>query len=229
VIAPHWHISASLELASQAMAQWVAEQIHHVLSIKPRVVVAVPGGSTPELFLTRLAGMPLDWSRITLMPTDERCVPAGHPRSNEAMLRRVMAPLAAQQCQFVSFLAVAAGGQSAADVVSARVVASGLPDIVVSGMGEDAHIASLFPEDPSWIHSAAATDGPQVMATRPPDLEPRMSLAPHVLAQAPARGLLISGDAKRKILDNALKQTNTARYPVLLLAGQERMFHVFCT
>jgi 6-phosphogluconolactonase len=229
---PHMHTFATLEAASTGLADWVASHIARVLVIKPRVVVALPGGSTPEHFLGQLASMPLDWSRITLMPTDERCVPTGHPRSNEAMLRRVFGPLQAGRCNFVSFHAEGADHTKAADVASARVLESGLPDIVVSGMGDDGHIASLFPDDPSWNSMISSKASPAVLATYPDGLEPRLSLAPQAISCAKLRALLIAGPSKQAVLLNSLQNSSKnpsdcAKFPVLLLAGTDSMFHVF--
>ncbi len=224
--APVMRAHTTREGASQALAAWIMGEITSVLARQPRAVIALPGGETPKMFLAALAALPLDWARLTLMPTDERCVPAGHPRSNEAMFRRIMPPLTEGLCRFVSFHAE--GREPLARTIGDRVLHEGLPDIVVSGMGDDGHVASLFPGDASWTFAIGDTTAPPVLATSPPHLEQRLSLSPVALACAPARALLISGDVKRGVLANALRHEDIARFPVLTIAGGETPLHVFC-
>jgi 6-phosphogluconolactonase len=224
---PVIHQHQSLDEASLALANWAAGEINSVLARKDRAVMAVPGGSTPERFLSLLGHMSLDWSRITLMPTDERIVPTGHPRSNELMLRRVFAPLKQAICGFVSFHADETDEESAARTINARVDAVGNPDIVISGMGDDGHIASLFPCDPGWNRYMGRHSGAAVLATHPKGLEPRLSLSPDLLSQARARALLISGSSKLAVLENALKHDDKTAFPILLLVGHDNLFHVF--
>ena len=224
---PVIHRYQSLDEASFALANWAAGEINSVLARKDTAVMAVPGGSTPEQFLTLLGEMSLDWSRIILMPTDERIVPVGHARSNELMLRRVFAPLKQDICGFVSFHTDEKDEKHAASAVNLRVNAVGNPDIVISGMGDDGHIASLFPCDAGWNGQIGIQGGAAVLATHPKGLEARLSLAPDLLADARARAVFISGSSKLAVLENALKHKDKSAFPILLLVGHVDIFHVF--
>src|SRR5690606_30649046 len=99
------------ERLADDVAGWLAEAIGG----RGSASLVVPGGGTPGPFLDALALRGIDWSRVVVVPSDERCVPLDSPRSNEAMIRaRLLRERAA--AELVSLLPVADGGEAAAQV-----------------------------------------------------------------------------------------------------------------
>jgi 6-phosphogluconolactonase len=158
-----------------------------------RVVLA--GGSTPLAAYRRLASASADWSHWHIYHGDERCLPADHPERNsraadDAWLARVPIP-PAQVHRIPAEL-----GAEAAAAAYEPVVAGVLPfDLVLLGMGEDGHTASLFPGQES-------RPGPLVMAVHdapkpPPD---RVSLTPSALCRTRRMLLIVTGASKRDAL-----------------------------
>ncbi len=94
--------------------------------------------------------------------------------------------------------------------------------VVVCGMGEDGHIASLFPGDE--MARALQPAGPAVVPAFPPALEPRLSLSAPVLRGAREAALLFAGEAKRKVFAEALRGGGK---PVSLLLTERRRLHAF--
>ncbi len=204
---------ATLTQVSGLLAADLAEVLRHAVSERGRAFIAVPGGTTPREFLVSLGRYDLPWSRITVMPTDERDVAPDDMRSNERMIRECL-PLASD-----GFIPLRADGrplEDAAEELGNR-VAPLLPlDAVVVGMGADTHIASLFPGDPR-LGSPERGALPPIVPSYPAGLEPRLSLAPSPLATARWRALLIAGEQKRSALMASLEAKEPVAHPVCLL------------
>ena len=148
--------------------------------------IAMAGGSTPGKVLALLAGQNLDWAGTTIVPTDDRQVPADHPASNLGALRKAFVGTAAQILPLIE-------GERPAKF-----------DLVWLGMGEDGHVASLFPR-----MCALPRKRRMVMATTPIPLPPeapfpRLSLNRKALAATAEIILVVTGAAKRRVLEAAL-------------------------
>ncbi|PVE20414.1 6-phosphogluconolactonase [Microvirga sp. KLBC 81] len=202
-----------LRQVSQRLAGDVAGVLRQAVNERGRAALAVPGGTTPRAFLTRLGQHDLPWQAITVVPTDERDVLPDDPRSNERMIRDCL-PL--EPGSFVPLRAAAGSLDETAAALAKRIIALGRLDAVVVGMGADAHIASLFPGD-RWLEPARREAAPAVLAAHPANLEPRLSLGPLPLARARWTALLISGQDKLAALNRALGSADPVTAPVRLL------------
>lgn len=213
------------ELASQLagdVAGWLAEAIER----RGMASLVVPGGSTPGLFLEALARHRIDWSRVAVVPSDERCVPLASPRSNEAMIRTRLLSGPAAAADVVSLLPAGEGAEALA-LVEARVRGLLPFDVCVLGLGEDGHTASLFPVA-DRLAEALAEDAPAVLAiTAPGVAEARLSLSATVLRGAAHVCLLIAGQAKRAALASALQAGPAEEMPVRAVLAGRRPVHVY--
>lgn len=212
-----WFRFDTLEGACEALSESVGVRIRALLDRQARVLLAVPGGTSPRHFLETLGEVPLDWGRVTLMPTDERFVAPEDAASNERMLRERFRPLGEGRCGFVSFHGYGSDLEAAASALCAHIATLPPLDILVSGMGADGHIASLFPGDP-----ALEPDCPDsgVAIARPDGHAPRLSLSPGRLLDARWAGLLISGEAKQAVLAAAAERTKPLPVDLLLRRPQ---------
>ncbi|EKE45562.1 6-phosphogluconolactonase [Oceaniovalibus guishaninsula JLT2003] len=182
------------EMMMMRVADILASEISGTLAAHDRATLAVPGGSTPGPVFDILSGIRLPWDRVHVMLTDERQVPADHPRSNERLLRERLLRDRAAAATFVPL-----------DPANPEALADELPlSILLLGMGADSHTASLFPRSPQ-LEATLADDAPPVMRIDPPEgLEGRVTLTGPVLRGAMRCHVLITGDAKRAALDTAL-------------------------
>ena len=188
----------------QALASRLADELRGFLRAGPgRVSLSVPGGSTPGPVFDRLAHTDLDWSRVTVLPNDERWVHRDSPRSNSRLLRERLLRGKAAAAQLVDLVTDDPTPEDGIAAIAAA-VAPHLPlSLLLLGMGADMHTASLFPGG-DGLAAALAPDAPPVMAIRAPGAEePRLSLTAPVLRGAASVHLLITGDDKRAALQRA--------------------------
>lgn len=207
------------------VAAIVAADLARALATAGRASLALPGGTTPAGLCEALAGVGLDWAAVTVFVTDERWVPLTDGRSNTGALRRHLLRGAAQAAQVIDLWTGDPDPAEGAARLSAR-LAGHLPlSSLVLGMGEDLHIAGLFPDIPAAAAAmradaapVVAVEGPTTTLGGPP--EPRVSLSLPVLAAARHGHLLIQGAAKRAALERALALppgTDPLRAPVAAL------------
>jgi 6-phosphogluconolactonase len=203
-------------LAARA-AEHIREASVRAIAARGRFTLALAGGSTPEKAY-RLLAQPqragsIDWSKTHLFFGDERFVPHDDPRSNYGMARRALlrsAPIPAQQV-FPIPTDLATPQESAA--AYARVLATffgvepgkDVPrfDLILLGMGDDGHTASLFPGKPALREQSA-----WVVATPPGVLPPpvdRVTLTFPVLNTAREVLFLVTGEKKAAPLRDVLE------------------------
>ena len=116
--------------------------------------VALAGGSTPRAAYELLAGMDVDWSRCTLWFGDERCVPPDDERSNYGMVRAALLDRLDGDVPTVLRMEGELGPERGAEAYAHELESRfgpGMPalDLVLLGIGPDAHCASLFPGRPA--------------------------------------------------------------------------------
>ncbi|WP_113064678.1 6-phosphogluconolactonase [Oleiagrimonas sp. MCCC 1A03011] len=201
-----WHTSEHAEQLAQALAETVARDLRVAIDARGQAGMALSGGSTPKRFMEQLARCALDWSKVVVTLVDERWVPPEHPRSNAGLLRKHLLHGPAAQAQFVPLYAHAPTPENGLPRVATRLDALDLPlDVVVLGMGEDGHTASFFPEGDHLRQALDPNGSARVLPMRAPGAdEPRITLSLPVLVQARALYLLIEGDAKRRVLEQAM-------------------------
>lgn len=186
--------------AAEAIADWLAAG----LAEHDRASFIATGGRTPGLVYDLLSTLPLPWENVAVTLSDERWVPPDHPDSNARMLRERLMRGEAAGARLVSLWSDAASLEDAADTAEEAVVDLLPADVVLLGMGEDGHIASLFPGSPALEEGLDPDSGLLVIdvpAGEPAPAQPRLSLTLHALRQTWLIVLLISGEAKRRVIE----------------------------
>jgi 6-phosphogluconolactonase len=138
---------------AEDVAAAAAADIASTLSDGARSLV-LAGGTTPRRCYELLAHLDVAWGRVSVLFGDERCVHADHPESNYRMAREALLDHVAPAT--VYRIPAELGPDEAAGLY-AHVVAAVAPlDIVLLGVGEDGHTASLFPGHPALNASGLA-------------------------------------------------------------------------
>lgn len=230
-----------------ALLTIVEEPAALAMEAVPRVAAALPavsahgapamlcltGGTTPRDLYRLLASSPwrtrIDWARIHVFWTDERCVPPDHADSNfgmahERILRHV--PLPATQIHRMRGEnpdAGAAASEYEAELSNGFDAAGRTDrtfDLTILGVGDDAHIASLFPGSPllgSLVEPLPAS--PRVAASvMPATGASRITLTPAAVLDAHQILVLVAGEEKAEAVRAALEgDLDETRWPAQIL------------
>ncbi len=185
------------------VAQRIASDLGQVLRSTGRATLSVPGGTTPGPVFDTLSGVDLDWENVAVVLNDERWVPEGSPRSNTRLLRERLLVGEAAAARLLPLRADQPTPEDGLEALSAE-LAPHLPlSVLLLGMGEDMHTASLFPGADN-LEAALRADAPPLMAMRAEAAgEPRVTLTAPVLRDAMHVHVLITGAAKRDALERA--------------------------
>ena len=181
-------------------------------------MIVLAGGKTPMPAYRKLAGQRRDWSKVSVLPSDERWVDAGHPLRNEDEIADAL-----QQASGIDLRRlVPAKAEYPPLPAYANSVLADFPqpfDLVLLGMGADAHTASLFPgsEGLSAAMDLNAEADAFVISPNPLPVEaphPRISLGCRRLLNARRHLIAISGTRKREVLLEAQQQGQPLRQPI---------------
>ena len=198
--------------AAVAISSALARDLQH----KPRARLLLSGGGTPAPVYEALSKAPLAWDRVDVALVDERWLLPDDPDSNARLIRESLLHGGAAKARFESITRPGRGIEESTSV--ANLHAQNPADVVVLGMGEDGHTASLFPRM-QHLDDALASQAAYVSvdATGCPGAGKflrRISLTPAGLAPAHTRLLLIRGESKRKLLERVLDGSDPLEYPV---------------
>ena len=191
---------------ARTAADLIAGALGGALSRSGRAGLAVAGGTTPAATYRRLSEAALDWAEVTIVPTDERWAPPSSPDSNQRFLHETLLQGPAAAARFVPLWSDAATPDAAAARAEPHVAALTPFDVVVLGMGDDGHFASLFPASPA-LAEGLDPDGVRlcigVPSGSPAPPQPRITLTRRAFQDARLILLLITGEAKRRVLEDA--------------------------
>lgn len=232
---------------ASAVAGRIASELDQALAERGRALLALAGGRTSPPVFRQLAAQPRDWSRVTILPSDERWVAASHADCNLRQLRESFA--GAKGIHWLALVPDLPAGR--ADAGFANRILAAHPeafDVAMLGMGADGHFASLFPGAPTLAEGLAVPAGAgssrELLAGRsessrgePAAVEsgaapaiaivpnpmpaagphPRISLTLARLLHSRTLLLVISGDDKRAVLERAHTEGEASNLPVAAL------------
>jgi 6-phosphogluconolactonase len=201
-------------------AEWILSACGEAIASRGACSIALSGGSTPRALYRLLASDPwrkrFDWSRIELFQVDERAVPIDHPDSNFGMIERELLRSVQIPQNNVHRMRTELGAQAAAEEYESQLrrsfVATGVPqfDVLLLGMGEDGHTASLFPGTEALHETSRLVLGYMVVKLN----APRITLTFPVINQARKVLFLVSGESKSAILHEVFEgESPELRYP----------------
>lgn len=236
-------VEADANAVADAAAERLTTAIGQAVAQRGDAMVSLTGGETPRRLYARLADPAqgwrtrMPWDRLHLFWGDERHVPPEHPDSNygmayDAMLRHVPVPDVRIHRMRGELPDARDAGREYASELRRAFSAAGRADltfdVMLLGLGEDAHIASIFPgsellngivADPSLTGQPASDSVPPAAGVWAGHLDAwRITLTPRALLDARAIFVVVSGAAKADAVHAALEQPlDVRRWPAQLL------------
>ena len=194
----NFHVYDDVDYLAEAAARFILEKINTCLNTSPRCRIALPGGRTPASCLKLLAKSNLQWDKVDWFLGDERCLPIGDEERNDVMIHKSLFSYASDKAENFHPMKAELGAEKAASDYAKIIDSFDAFDIVILGMGEDGHTASLFPGNNALndsSHSVVAVHD----APKPP--QDRVSLSLKTLSEAKLRIILAAGSDKKTAID----------------------------
>ncbi len=202
----------------------VVEKIQAAIAQQNQCTIALSGGSTPKLLYEALATQTLPWDKLQIFWGDERYVPPDHPDSNQRMTRQAWLDHITIPATCVHPMPtddpdprVAAAAYETEIRQVFQTPAPQIPtfDIVLLGMGDDGHTASLFP----FTEALHVRDRLVTVGNR--DGQPRLTLTVPVINQAACIIFIVTGSGKQSALTHVFaEQDDDLQYPSRLICPQ---------
>lgn len=190
-------IHDSAEELSAAVAYRIADMATQAIAARGVFHIALAGGGTPRRCYEKLRDLTIDWAHVQVYFGDERCLPDGDVQRNDRMAFDVLLKHVAIPPANIHAIPAELGAREAAARYAAVLADIERLDLVLLGMGEDGHTASLFPGNPAM--DSAAPVVPVFGAPKPP--AERVSLGMSTLNAARCKIFLITGAGKREALE----------------------------
>src|SRR5690606_8606988 len=219
----------SLALA-HALSGEIQVDLDEAIAARGAAGLVVSGGRTPRLLCQQLRRERVDWSKVWITLAGERWVDVTSADSNERMVRELLLQDAEAAAHFIGLKYPAPTPEAGAEG-AARALSPAPPsyDVVLLGMGEDGHTASLFPGSMALsraLDPAAAPGCVAVNALTAPHA--RMSLNLAALLDARRIILHFEGEAKWRVYQRARAAGSVSELPVrAILQQKETPFDVF--
>jgi len=209
-----WQVFAARDDVIAAACEWVVGIAAQASRERGIFRVVLSGGNTPQPLYRELAQRALDWDCWNVYFADERCLHPGHPDSSAALASaNLLSQVPIPPSQVFPIVCGEDGPSGAARAYSTRL--AGVPefDLVLLGLGEDGHTASLFPAG-EWGTTPTAPAALPV-SDAPPPYRARVSLSAWRLNLARHVVFLVCGATKRSAVT---KWRNGARIPASAIA-----------
>ncbi|MFJ4064948.1 6-phosphogluconolactonase [Pseudomonas sp. NPDC089996] len=209
------HELADAKTLATTLAHDVAERLRAAIAAKGQACVVLSGGRSPVPFLEQLASEQLDWAKVTVSLADERWVPVEHADSNAGLLARHLLKGAAAKARFVGLYQQAENLDAAAAEADRALAELPAIDVLVLGMGDDGHTASLFPNSPNLAEGLAPNSQRRCLPMLAPSVpHQRLSMTRSLLASAAFIALSVQGQGKLATLRAALAGNDFSEMPI---------------
>lgn len=203
-----WHQFDNAQTCVDALVTDIRYLLEKTLIEKNEAVLAVSGGRSPILLFQKLSQQDIEWEKIHIILVDERYIEPDHADSNERLVRTHLLQNFAAQALFTGLSHQTDSLQN--DVKKANKVLP-KPDLIILGMGEDGHIASLFPHAPQLEQALTLDSASPHYAHISPPTAPyeRISMTLAGLQNTGCLILEIQGEIRRDAFERASLRVST--------------------
>jgi len=207
------------------LADKIAKILAEAIDRKGTARIAVSGGSTPKGLFKILSNKEVEWSKVFITLADERWVEQSSDASNTSLVLQNLLQHNAKEASFFHLKKEGDLTEAVLNDLNASAKKDLLPlDVLILGMGEDGHTASLFPCS-EQIQSGLSVDNKQALMMVEPKTAPhlRISFTFSALAQSENVFLHLCGDAKKSVLNKALGNNDVFEMPIRAFLQNEKI------
>lgn len=192
-------------LLENALVEKVVDCIQTAILKHGEARILLSGGSSPKLVYAKLSAQPLNWTKVKIGLVDERFVDVLNKDNNERMIRSTLCQNVAKNAALIGMVYDASNLQNNLELARMNYkIFEERIDLCLLGMGEDGHTASLFPGD-EYSEKLLQSAEIGVFNTISPNYPfNRITCSKEMLVRSENTILLIAGETKKKVLENAV-------------------------
>ena len=217
------HAFSDQESLIEALSQSILANLQKAIDETGKASLLVSGGSTPKPLFERLRKTVFDWDKVTVGLCDERWVDTSKEESNEHLVKKYLLQEEAAKAHFVGMYCEDTDIYSAQKLCSKKMKEMLYPfDVLILGMGSDAHTASLFPENIK-LEEAYNLKNENFCITIEPTTAPflRMSLTLRAILSAKHIYIHFEGEEKIAVYQEAINGEDIYSMPIRSVLNQE--------
>ena len=216
------HFKTQFELV-EMLSKSIVSELKEAIRKKGKATLLVSGGSTPKPLFKRLSETTLEWEKVSVGLCDERWLPVSDEFSNENLVKTHLLQGKAAKATFVGMYIEERDSASAEHLCDKKLREELFPfDVIVLGMGSDAHTASLFPDNVK-LNEAFDLKREALCISIEPQTAPymRMSLTRHAILSAAHIYLHFEGDAKIAVYKEVKAGDDMVAMPLRAILNQD--------
>ncbi|MDQ6991129.1 MAG: 6-phosphogluconolactonase [Mariprofundaceae bacterium] len=188
---------SSVEDLAQGVANLVVQSAKKAIDERGVFHWALAGGTSPKLCYECLSDAAIDWQKVHVWFGDERCLPVGDVERNDDMADQALLNHVSIPESNIHRIHAEWEAQKAAQQYCDELSLIPCLDLVLLGMGEDGHTASLFPNNPALLSEDLAVA--VYHSPKPPS--DRVSMGYKTLKAARQRVMMVTGEGKRDVFE----------------------------
>jgi len=219
----HEHRFPDDKSLARALADEIRVELQEAIDARGHASLIVSGGRTPVVFFNCLAQESLAWERVTVSLADERWVDTQAFESNERLVRAELLKDRAAAAQFIGLKNAALSPEEGAHWTWRSLTRIKRPfDVVLLGMGDDGHTASLFPDSLNLKQALQRGLPPMCIAMSAPAApHARISMSLNALLDSRRIILHIQGESKWALYRAAMEQGSVEVLPIRAVLHQQ--------
>ena len=196
----------------------LAEQIKNILleavALRGQAYMVVSGGKSPIGLFKILAQKKVPWEQVTITLADERCISIENPESNERLVKDYLLQNEAKRAQFISLYSESIDQEINLPTTESLIDSLPAFDVVILGMGEDGHTASLFPCSDE-LESGLDNNARALLLVNPKTAKyQRISLSKRRLLNSQIIFLYLIGSKKCDVFNQAMVESDPRVLPI---------------
>jgi len=209
------------------LASDIVAKLKNAIATKGQAVLLVSGGRSPIALFEQLSQANVQWDKVIISLVDDRWVGPTHESSNENLVNQYLLVNKAAAARFIGLVA---DGESAFDNIEqsiAKISDIKEIDVMILGMGEDGHTASIFPCCEQLTDAMSKDNQQRLIATQPTTAPfERVSFTLNEILAAKQVYLPLNGENKVRVFEQAQQLEDLAKMPISAVIKQHTAFDV---